>query len=128
MQKMIFSQSPHDLAWHNWKILPGEKMSSVVVRLLTETVTDYHDTSKRNHNRDRADLEEKFVGFCQRRWTEIRPLSRQNTAAFMPRELPPELRSKIREYADHTDTHWIPPESREQVVQYIEETYAFNEI
>jgi hypothetical protein len=128
MKGLIVNFLHQDLAWNNWQHFPDYPMSSFLISTLTQSVSCYYQLSDRIRDDDRIMQEQQFVAFCQARWTEIRPLSRQNTAVFMPRQLSPELRAKIRGFADHTDTHWIPPESREQVVQYIEEINAFKEI
>jgi hypothetical protein len=128
IQGLILNLSSQDLAWNNWQYFPDYQMSSSVISILTRSVSIYHQLSDRSHDHYRTMNEEQCVGICQAKWTEIRPHSRQNTAAFMPRQLPKDIRAQIRRLADHTDTHWIPPESREQVVKYIEDTYAFNEI
>jgi len=128
MKGLILNLSSQDLAWNNWKHFPDYPMSSFLISTLTQSVSCYYQLSDEDYDDYREMQEQLFVAFCQARWTEIRPLSRRNTAAFNPRKLSPELRAKIRRLADHTDTYWIPPQSREQVVKYIEESNAFNEI
>ncbi len=76
----------------------------------------------------RARLERVVVNLIRERWTEIQPRQQQIHAAIRFRQISPDLLQTIRQLADHTDTNWSCPTSRNEVVNYINDLNAWNEI
>ena len=129
MRELIHRFSPEDLARLNYYTETSPQIAGRVLLYLSSSVADYeHTFSDVDRPGRRERLEEMFYNACQLRWTANRARQAQINAAFRAPMLPPDIIACILREADHTDTPWVPPGSRDEVITYIEGLNAWEEI
>jgi len=123
----ILEFSPQDLARMRREHHPDRRISSIIVKNLSSSVVEYFNRNVDMPETGRSHLETYFVFACRQRWQDYRPHQEEIHESFRVPMLPPDITARILREADHTDQIWTPPQSKDEVVEYIEGLNGWNE-